>query len=483
MIINLRPIALVSGMVLHNLAIFMYFPALLALFSRSIGVKAFMISIIITHGAAFAAQYLGRKPVVRITVREMFLTTAIVWLLTSIFAAMPFVILEHISFTDAYFEAMSGLTTTGSTVLSGLDNMLPAVLLWRSILHWLGGIGFIVMGMAILPFLDVGGMKLFRTESSDWSDKHTPKTRNVARQILQVYVTLTVACLLAYHYAGMTWFEAVNHAMATISTGGFSTSDASMAHFSPAAHWIACFFMFLGGIPFLLLVKAFKGWNWAVLWHDVQVRGFFLLIVVVATVMSSWLWYQGTFSLGDAIRISLFNIISIVTTTGFGLTDFSLWGDFTTVLFVFLFMTGACSGSTAGGFKIFRIQLAGRLFSQQLKKSLHNDGIFPLRYNGETVTNDIIQSVAAFALAFYASIVLLASLVALTGADPTTAISGALSAICNVGPGLGRMIGPSHNFAGLNDVAKWLLSFGMLLGRLEILTLAVVFTIPFWRGR
>jgi len=483
MIINLRPIVLVSGMVLHYLAIFMYFPALLALFTRSVGVKAFMISVLVTHTAAFVAQYLGRRSLNGITVREMFLTTAVVWLLTSIFASLPFILLEHISFTDAYFEAMSGLTTTGSTVLSGLDEMPHAVLLWRSILHWLGGIGFIVMGMAILPFLDVGGMKLFRTESSDWSDKHTPKTRNVARQILHVYLILTLTCLFAYHYAGMSWFEAVNHAMATISTGGFSTSDASMAHFSPTAHWIACFFMFLGGVPFLLLVKAVKGGNWLTLWRDAQVRGFLRLVVAVATIMSAWLWYQGTFSLNDAIRISLFNIISIVTTTGFGLTDFSHWGNFTTVLFVFLFMIGACSGSTAGGFKIFRIQLAWRLFNQQLKRLLHNDGVFPLHYNGQPITNDIIHSVTAFALAFYASIVVLASLVALTGTDPTTAISGALSAICNVGPGLGRMIGPSHNFAGLNDVAKWLLSFGMLLGRLEILTLAVVLTIPFWRGK
>ncbi len=480
-VVNLKPIALVTGTLLHTLALFMYIPAALAFIQADVGGLEFSQSIVVTHIAALMLQFYGRRGALHMAVREMFLITTSVWVVTTTFAALPFIFIEHISFTDAYFETMSGLTTTGSTVLSGLDEMPHSILLWRSLLHWIGGIGFIVMGLAVLPYLNVGGMRLFQTESSDWSEKHTPKTRELARQILKVYIALTLLCTLAYRLAGMTFFESINHAMATLSTGGFSTTDQSMTKFSPAAHWVAIFFMILGGVPFLMLLNAVKKRSWRALFRDQQVRGFLGLIAILALLMTVWLVHSHVFPFWDALRISLFNIVSITTTTGFGLTDFSDWGHFTSVLFIFLFLAGACSGSTSGGFKVFRVQLAWVLFKHQINRMIHPRGVFPLRYNRRTIDNSLLNSVGAFAMAFSGSIIILASLVALTGADPITAVSGAMTAICNVGPGFGDIIGPAYNFHLLNDTAKWLLSFGMLLGRLEIFTLAIVFFPRFWR--
>lgn len=481
-IINYKPISFVSGLVLSKLALFMYVPAALAFFTGTTGFVEFMTAILITHGCALALLHWGRMSSFRLNVREMFLLTTSVWIMACAFAALPLVLVEHINFSNAYFETMSGLTTTGSTVLTGLDQMPHSILLWRSLLQWLGGIGFIVMGVAILPFLNVGGMRLFQTESSDWSDKSAPRTKYVASNILTVYVLLTAICTLGYKSAGMNWFDAVNHAMTTLSTGGYSTSDESMAHFSAAAQWNGIVFMFLGGLPFLLFVQALRRRNLMDLVKDAQVQGFFWLVACVAAMMSSWLWQNRDYAFFDALRISLFNIISIITTTGYGLTDFSHWGAFTTVLFVFLMLAGACSGSTAGGYKIFRMQIAASLFHKQIRQLLHPRAIFPQHYNGRPINDDIVRSMVAFSLAYLATIILIAALLGLIGLDPVTAISGAATAVANVGPGLGDVIGPDSNFASLPSVAKWLLCLGMLMGRLEILTVAVLFFPVYWRN-
>ncbi len=256
----------------------------------------------------------------------MFLITTFVWTIASAFAALPFVFINHISFTDAYFETMSGITTTGSTVLSGLDTMAPSILLWRSTLQWLGGIGFIVMGVAILPMLNVGGMRLFQTESSDWSEKSSPRTKSVAKNIVNVYLTLTGLCVIGYQLTGMNTFDAINHAFTTLSTGGYSTSDGSMNHFSNSAHWVAIVFMFAGGLPFLLFVQALRKKEPTALFSDAQVRGFTLLVFSAGLAVALWLTWQLDYRFIDAFRVSLFNIISVVTTTGFGLEDFTAWG-------------------------------------------------------------------------------------------------------------------------------------------------------------
>ncbi len=376
---------------------------------------------------------------------------------------------------------MSGITTTGSTVLDGLDTMAHSVLVWRSILQWLGGVGFIVMGVAILPFLNVGGMRLFQTESSDWSDKSTPKTQQLSDQIVAVYLCLTFLCYLGYLLAGMGQFDAINHAMTTLSTGGYSTSDASMSHFSNAAHWNGTLFMFLGGLPFLLMIQAFSKQRPATLLLDTQVMGFAKVIIVTTVLITLYLWSQGVFGLLDALRISMFNIVSVLTTTGFGLSDFGTWGHFTSVIFVALLFVGACSGSTSGGIKIFRFQVAATLFKKQISQLLHPHGVFPQNYNGQTVNDAIIRSLVAFILAYFLTIILVATALSLLGLGPITSISGAITAVSNVGPGLGEVIGPSGNFSQLPDTAKWVLSLGMLMGRLEIFTVAVLFFPAFWK--
>ncbi|MFO6424690.1 TrkH family potassium uptake protein [Motilimonas sp. KMU-193] len=480
--LNYKPLLFITGLILSKLALFMYIPMLLALFTGGVGSKEFFASILLSHIVAFLLLHFGRVQTFRLGVREMFLLTTAVWVVGSAFAALPLMLIEHISYTDAYFETMSGITTTGSTVLSGLDTMPHSVLMWRSILQWLGGIGFIVMGVAILPFLNVGGMRLFQTESSEWSDKSTPKTQQLAGQILQVYVILTVLCYFGYLASGMTHFEAVNHAMTTLSTGGYSTSDSSMSHFSPAAHWNACLFMFLGGLPFLLLIHAVKRRNSKHIYRDAQVIGFVKLVLLSSIIITLYLWLRGTFGLLDAIRISLFNVISVVTTTGFGLSDFSAWGPLTTILFFFLLFAGACSGSTSGGIKVFRFQIAATMLKKQTLQLLHPRGVFPQNYNKRRVSDAIIRSLVAFILAYFATILVTAAFLAAFGSDVIVSLTAAITAVSNVGPGLGELIGPSGNFASLPDASKWALSVAMLMGRLEILTVTVLFFPAFWRS-
>lgn len=471
-----------ASVVLRALSLFMIAPLMLALLTDGTGAPEFFKSIIITSIASGLFWHKGRTKRFHLGVREMFLLTTCIWIIASAFAALPLMLVQHISYTDAYFETMSGITTTGSTVLSGLDTTAHSVLLWRSILQWLGGVGFVVMGVAILPYLNVGGMRLFQTESSDWSDKNTAKTRHTAAHVIYVYVCLTALCYFGYLFAGMTSFEAINHAMTTLSTGGYSTSDQSMAHFSNAAQWNGTFFMFLGGLPFLLLINTIHRRDYKTVFYDAQIRGFTKLVLIMTAIMTLYLWQKDVFSFTDAIRISMFNIVSVVTTTGFGLTDFGTWGEFTTVLFAGLMFTGACSGSTTGGIKIFRFQIAFTLFRKQISQLVHPSAVFGQHYNGRKVNDVIVRSVVAFASAFIATIGVLAAVLSLIGLDPVTSITGSITAVANVGPGLGPVIGPSGNFASLPDAAKWALSVGMLMGRLEIMTVLVLVTPAFWRN-
>ncbi|MCW8333566.1 TrkH family potassium uptake protein [Vibrio paucivorans] len=479
--VNLRPVLFVIGLVLSKLALFLYVPTLVAFVSGTDGFLEFGQAVLITHLAAFACLSLGRTDKFRLSVRDMFLITSLVWTIASAFAALPFVFINHISFTDAYFETMSGITTTGSTVLSGLDNMAPSILLWRSILQWLGGVGFIVMAVAVLPMLNVGGMKLFQTESSDWSDKSSPRAKTVAKNIVVVYLVLTGLCLLGYLLTGMSLFEAINHSFTTLSTGGYSTSDSSMNHFSKGAHWVGTLFMFFGGLPFLLFVTALRKKKPAALYNDAQVRGFTYLFLGSSIVVALWLNIRDGYPILDALRVSMFNIVSVVTTTGFGLEDFTAWGALPTTLFAFLMMAGACSGSTSGGIKVFRFQIAMTLLHKQMMKLIHPSGVFVQRYNQRPVNDDIVRSVVAFGLMFFITIIFIAGCLSAMGLDPITSISGSITAVANVGPGMGSVIGPTGNFAPLPDAAKWLLSLGMLMGRLEILTLLVLFFPAFWR--
>jgi trk system potassium uptake protein TrkH len=421
----------------------------------------------------------GRKSLVA---REMFLLTVVSWVAFSAFSALPFMFsVLHLSYTDAFFETVSGITTTGSTVLVGLDDMHHDVLLWRALLQWMGGIGIIVMAIAVLPFLRIGGMRLFQTESSDKSDKITARSANVAKSIGTVYVGLTACCVAAYYVSGMTLFEAVTHAMTTLSTGGYSTSDMSLAHFSAGAQWVAIVFMLSGSIPFVLYIRMLKGETGVVL-NSSQVRTMFVLLAVVIGAMSVWRWETAQVPLLDALREVAFNVVAVLTTTGYSNADYNQWGNVAIASFFFLTFVGACSGSTSGGIKIFRFQIASRLLSSQIRQLVHPYGIFPTQYNDRPINDEIVRSVVGFSFFYAISVAVVTAGLSLFGLDFLTSISGAATALANVGPGLGDIIGPVGNFSSLPDAAKWLLCAGMIMGRLEILTVLVILSPSFWRG-
>lgn len=478
--INYKSITFVIGLTLSKLALFMWLPLLMAFFSGTAGTAEFLASAVLTHIIALLFIRVGYQQAFRLSVRDMFVLTSLVWLIACLFAALPFLFLSKLSFTDAYFEAMSGITTTGSTVLQGLDLLPPAILLWRSLLQWLGGVGFIILAVAVLPYLNVGGMKLFQMESSDRTEKDSPRISSVARNILVVYASLTIVCFISFWLSHMSLFDAVNHAMTTLSSGGFSTHDSSMGAFSVRAQWVACLFMFLSGLPFMLYVQSIRRRE-GLIFRDAQVRGFFWLVVIISLLMSGWLWYRNVFNFDDSLRIAFFNVVSIITTTGFGLTDFSSWSSMTTVIFVFLILLGACSGSTSGGLKIFRIQIAGALFQKQARQLMHPAGVFPQKYNGRPVNDAIIRSIVAFVLGYLTVIIFSAALLGLMDIPPLDAISGAMAAVSNVGLGMGQTISTAGNYVAIPDAAKWILVTDMMLGRLEILTVAVLLFPSFWK--
>ncbi|KGK84121.1 TrkH family potassium uptake protein [Pseudomonas stutzeri] len=478
---TLRIIGFLLGIFLITLAIGMVVPMLTLLaFERTDDLQAFIWASAITGGCGVALVAPGRPANAKLRPRDMYFLTTASWLVVCCFAALPMMLSRHISYTDAFFETMSGITTTGSTILTGLDDASPGLLMWRSMLHWLGGIGFIGMAVAILPLLRIGGMRLFQTESSDWSEKVVPRSHIAGQYLIAIYVGMTLAAVAAFWLADMSLFDAINHAMSTVSTGGFSTSDASMGKFSPSAHWVAVFFMVLGSLPFTLYVATLRGHRKALI-RDQQVRGFLVLVVVSSVLFSGWYWLTHDADWLYALRIVTFNVVSVVTTTGYASGDYTQWGGFAMMVFFYLTFIGGCSGSTTGGLKIFRFQVAYALLRANLKQLIHPRAVIRQQYNGHTLDEDIVRSILTFSFFITITIGALALCLALLGLDLITALTGAASAVCNVGPGLGPIIGPAGNFSPLPDAAKWLLSLGMLLGRLEIITVLVVLTPAFWR--
>jgi trk system potassium uptake protein TrkH len=377
---------------------------------------------------------------------------------------------------------MSGLTTTGSTVFVGLDRMSPALLLWRSMLQWIGGLGFTLMAIAILPLVGVGGMRLFRSESSDWSDKALPHARDIAKTIALIYLGLSTLCTLAYWAAGMSLFDAINHAMATVSTGGFSTSDSSMGKFaSPTILWISVIFMISGSLPFMGYYHALREGP-MVLVRDEQIRTFGWILLAAIVPGAVILAATTDYGMADALTAVAFNAASVVTTTGFASTDYLLWGPFFVGFFYFLMFIGGCSGSTAGSVKVFRLQIAFKFLSVQVRKLVHPKGVFRAKLNGRRLDDDILSAFVAFAFAIGLTIVTVTMALAAMGIDLVTALSAATTAVTNVGPGIGPIVGPAGNFSTLPEMAKWLLAIAMLMGRLELMTVLVLFSRSYWRA-
>ena len=420
----------------------------------------------------------------KLNLRQTFLFSSLAWVMVAAFGSLPFLLsTQNFTLSEAFFESMSGITTTGATIISDLDNSPKSILLWRAIMQWLGGIGIVVMAITILPLLKVGGMQLFKMEGPDSTEKILPRTIEVATIIISTYIVLTFICGLFYWIFGMTVFDSVSHAMTTIATGGFSTHNDSIGFFKNSnIEIVASIFIILGSIPFISYLKFAQG-NKKIFFQDVQIKGLIYLLAISIFIMFFYLIlinYES--SLLDKIRISSFNVISILSGTGYVTDDFGLWGKFSLIFFLLLMFIGGCAGSTACGIKIFRLQMLLIFLKNQIKKLVSPNSVIITKYNNQKISDSFINSVIIFIFTFLFIFLIIAMLLSISGLDLITSISGAASSISNVGPGLGDMIGPNGNYRDIPDLSKWILSAGMLLGRLELFAVLVLFFPSFWRN-
>ncbi|MEM6678787.1 MAG: TrkH family potassium uptake protein [Pseudomonadota bacterium] len=413
--------------------------------------------------------------------RQAFLLTTLVWAALPVFGALPFVFgAPGVGFTDAYFEAMSGLTTTGSTVFSGLDEAPAGMLLWRGMLQWFGGVGIVVVAIVFLPALRIGGMQFFRSESFDLTGDIVPRATEIAGSLSWIYIGLTVACMIAYGAAGLGTFDALVHAMTTVATGGMANYDTSFAEMPPAVHWVAVVFMWLAALPFIRFIQLARG-NVEPLLRDPQIRTFLTIVCVSALIIAGSLVLRDLHPPLDALRQAFFNTTSVMTGTGYAADGYDGWGGFAVALLFFLALIGGCTGSTACSAKVFRYEVLIAALSMQIRRIHSPRTVYLLRYGGRPVEPEVVSSIMGFFFVFFAALLLWSVLLSLLGLPFLTAVSAAVAALCNLGPGLGPAIGPEGNFSSLPDAAKWLLSFGMLFGRLEFLSVLVLFTPLFWR--
>lgn len=480
---DLRPVGYVIGLLVAILGGAMVLPLITDLYYGNDHWPVFFecgVITILAGGATALSCSNGVKQ--GLTIQQIFLLTSAVWVALPLFGALPLMLGEtDLSFTDGYFEAMSGLTTTGSTVISGLDDLPHGLLLWRGVLQWLGGIGVIVVAMVFLPELRVGGMQIFRSEAFDTMGKILPRATEISSRISVIYLGLTLACIACYSALGMGMFDAIVHALTTVSTGGFANYDGSFGTFSGPLEYVASVFMILAALPFVRYVQLING-NTNALWRDPQIRAFLGTIAFLVLVM--WFELQRIFPhhWEQSFREALFNITSIISGTGYASVDYMTWGPLLITMFFLIGLIGGCAGSTACSIKIFRFQLLFASIRVQLQRIRLPNGVFIPRYDGKRVDDEVLNSVMSFFVFFIVTIGIVSWALAMTGLDFVTAVSGAATAVANVGPGLGERIGPSGNFGGLNDSAKWILSFAMLCGRLELMAIFVIFTVQFWRA-
>ena len=479
---DLRPVGYVTGMLVGFLGLTMLLPMLVDIVEGQGHWVAFLESAIIsTMSGGLMALACSNGVRQGLNIQQTFLLTTGVWVALPIFGALPFMLGDtELRVVDAFFEAMSGLTTTGSTVLSGLDQMPKGLLLWRGLLQWLGGIGIIVVAMVFLPELRVGGMQIFRSEGFDTFGKILPRATEISSRISGIYVVLTMCCAAAYMLSGMSAFDATVHAMTTIATGGFANYDTSFATFDGGPVYVAVVFMILAALPFVRFVQMTAG-SARPLFFDSQIRFFLKTTLFLITLLTLWrVMHDGVTSLAE-LRNVVFNVVSILTGTGYASADYMLWGGLPVTLLFFVGLIGGCAGSTSCSIKVFRYQLLFASIKAQLRKIHSPNGIFIPRYEGRSIDEDVLNSVMSFFVFFIVTLGVLAVLLGLTGLDFVTSLSGASAALANIGPGLGDQIGPAGNFAGLNDTAKWLLASAMLIGRLELMVVYAILTMGFWR--
>jgi trk system potassium uptake protein len=476
------PILYVVGFLLVGLGCVMLVPAFIDLSLANPDWRTFVASAVTTVFLGGSLVLAHRGDDFRLDLPQGFLLTALAWVAVASVGALPFVFAQNaLSVTDAFFESTSGFTTTGSTVITGLDQYPPGLLLWRSLTQWMGGVGIIVMAIMMLPFLRVGGMQLFRTESSERSDKIFPRAVQMGRWIGSTYLFLTLLCAISLKLAGMSWFDACNHAMTTIATGGFSTKDASIGFYgSPAIEWIEVLFMTSGALPLTFYIRAALQGPRSML-EDGQVWMFLAVLGAAILTMSWWVWLHLDEPVSEALRLAAFNVTSILTDTGYASADFSLWGTFAVGAFFLFYFVGGCAGSTSGAIKIFRWRILFSSVRRQFHSMRRPHEVLAASYSGRRLTQELIASVVNFFFLYILTFAALSLALMLFGLDFLTSVSGVAQAMANAGPGLGDIIGPAGNFASLPDSAKWILSFAMLLGRLELFTILVLLTPAFWR--
>ncbi len=477
---NYKTVFFTLGILQIILGVFMFIPIVFQLIYSEIDSSFFGASIVtIIFGILFFLSNLDHDK--KLTLQQAFLLTALSWLSIAIFGSLPFIFSDlNFSFVNAFFESMSGITTTGSTIISNLDQMPKSILLWRAILQWLGGIGIIIMAITLMPIMNVGGMQLFKISNNDSSEKILPKSKEIALRLIYIYISLTFFCGLTYKVFGMSFFDSLTHSMTTIATGGFSNYNESIGFFNSISIEIsAMIFIILGSLPFIVYIKFLSG-DKKIIFNDVQIKTFFKIIIASIIILSIYLIINQSAEFN--FRSVLFNIISILTGTGYVNADFDTWGSFTLILFLGLMFIGGCAGSTTCGVKIFRIQILYLFVINQIKKIIYPKGVFVLKYDQNPIDNKFISSIISFIYMYFVIFFLLTALLSLTGLDFITSISGAATSISNVGPGLGSIIGPNGDFSNLPDISKWILTLGMILGRLELFAILVLFLPSFWKN-
>ncbi len=427
--------------------------------------------------------YVGfKKEKMKINLRQAFLLTILSWVVIALFGSLPFVYSSSsLSFTNAFFESVSGITTTGSTVISELNTLSEGILIWRSLLQWFGGIGIIVLAIAILPTLQIGGMQLLHMEHDDPYEKTLPKINKFIFEIIILYLTLTILCFFSYYFFGMNSFDSLIHSMTTISTGGFSNKNQSFAYFdSYSLENISVLFMILGSLPFVVFIKFIHGQK-ITIFRDDQIKLFIFLLFSIILITSLWIKNYLNIEWLHALRLTTFNVTSILTGTGYTSSNYNNWGGFGLVIILIIMFIGGCAGSTTGGIKIFRFQILFRGVRLQIKKLTQPHAVFLMKFNKKTVTENTYTSIISFFFIYVLLFILSSIILSYLGTDFLTALSASASAISNVGPGIGENIGPNGNFAGIDNIGKWVLALTMLIGRLEIFTILVLFSKNFWK--
>lgn len=478
---NYKTVFFTLGILQIILGIFMIIPIITQVIYGEFD-SSFVIALIITFifGILFLISNLDHDK--KINLQQAFLLTSLSWISVAIFGSLPFFFSKlDLSFTDSFFESMSGITTTGSTIITNLELAPKSILIWRALLQWLGGIGIIIMAITLMPIMNVGGMLLFKVLNNDSASEVLPSSKEISIKLIFIYLSLTLLCGASYKFFGMNVFDSLTHSMTTIATGGFSNYNDSIGFFNSAKiETIAIIFIILGSIPFISYIKFIAG-NKKIFLTDSQINTFIKLIVISIVILYLFLIFKnGNFSF-SYLRSITFNVVSILTGTGYVTKEFDQWGSFPLFYFLILMFIGGCAGSTACGIKIFRVQILYRFILNQIKKVVYPRGVFIIKYQNNNVNDKFLASIISFIYLYIIIFFILTALLSLTGLDFITSISGAATSISNVGPGLGSIIGPNGNFSQLPENSKWILSLGMILGRLELFAILTLFLPSFWK--